>query len=202
MIWTSKYFCGNKISAYGLENGYVDYRTLAASFDAVLNNEIMGATNYVVGEWEQENGFVDYSDEIDEIREEIREEIEALEEKRDTIEEKASDFCNVCTCDCKADTYCEYERTRKKVDEIEAEIANKEEEIERLEEEQDNEPEIFQWYIISDSGANILKSYTNEIVYYNSVLDMYLWGITHSGTAWDYVLTDIRIKLDDDENDD
>lgn len=195
MIWTSKYFCGNEISRYGLENGYVDYGTLAKSFDAVLNNEII---NVFPEYWEKENGWIDNSDEIDEIREEI----EALEEKRDTLEEAASDFCNVCTCDCKDYVYCEFERTQKKVDEINAEIAEKEEEIERLEEEQDNEPEIFQWYIVSDCGASILKDYTNEILYYNEKLDMYLWGIDHYGTAWDYVLTDIRIKLDDDDNDD
>ena len=35
---------------------------------------------------------------------------------------------------------------------------------------------------------------TDEIVYYNEELDMYVWGITHYGTSWDYVLTDIAIK--------
>lgn len=139
MIWKSEYFCGNKVSAYGLENGYVDYATLAKSFDAVLNNEIMGKT-FGIGEWEQENGWIDNSDEIDEIQ-------------------------------------------------------KKEDEIERLEDEQDNDREIFQWYIISDNGASILKDYTNEIVYYNSELDMYLWGVTHWGTSWDYVLTDIKIEI-------
>lgn len=53
--------------------------------------------------------------------------------------------------------------------------------------------DIYQTYIISDRGADILKEYTNEIVYYNNELDMYLWGITHFGTSWDYVLTDIKL---------
>lgn len=54
--------------------------------------------------------------------------------------------------------------------------------------------EVYQYYIISDSGANFLERYTDEIVYYNEELDMYLWGITHFGTSWDYVLTDIRVS--------
>lgn len=54
--------------------------------------------------------------------------------------------------------------------------------------------DIYQTYIISDRGAEILKEYTNEIVYYNNELDMYIWGITHFGTSWDYVLTNIKLS--------
>ena len=53
--------------------------------------------------------------------------------------------------------------------------------------------DIFQYYIIDDWGVEFLEKYTDEIVYYNEVLDIYLWGITHWGTSWDYVLTDIEI---------
>ena len=54
-----------------------------------------------------------------------------------------------------------------------------------------NDPdEIFQFYIVDDNGAEILQE-INEIVFYNSALDVYLWGVTHWGTSWDYVLTDI-----------
>ena len=59
--------------------------------------------------------------------------------------------------------------------------------------EEDNYFEIYQYYIISDAGARILSDYTDELVYYHERLDMYLWGITHWGTGWDYVLTDIPI---------
>lgn len=52
---------------------------------------------------------------------------------------------------------------------------------------------IFQDYIISEYGYRILSNYTDEIVFYNEKLDMYIWGITHYGTSWDYVLTDIRL---------
>lgn len=47
--------------------------------------------------------------------------------------------------------------------------------------------EIYQDYIISEHGANFLSKYTNEIVYYNSELDIHIWGVTHFGTSWDYV---------------
>ena len=52
---------------------------------------------------------------------------------------------------------------------------------------------IFQDYIISEYGYKFLEEYTDEIVYYHQQLDMYLWGITHFGTSWDYVLTDIKL---------
>ena len=145
-----KYFYGNEISEYGQRNGYVDYATLAKAFDAVLNNDIMQKT-FDIGYWEQESGFVDKSEEIDEIREQIEELDE--EENAEQIEELES-------------------------------------KIEELEEEQKYQPEIYQYYIVSDNGARILEEF-NEIVFYNEELDMYIWGVTHYGTSWSYVLTDI-----------
>ena len=53
--------------------------------------------------------------------------------------------------------------------------------------------DIYQWYIIDELGYRDLSRLTDEIVYYNDQLDLYLWGITHFGTSWDYVLTDVRI---------
>ena len=50
--------------------------------------------------------------------------------------------------------------------------------------------EVYQWYIIDRSGAELLQR-IDEVVEYNEALDMYIWGVTHWGTAWDYVLTDI-----------
>ena len=121
MIWTSEYFYGNKISDYGLEQGYVDYRTLAKAFDAVLNNDIYGFVLEHIGFWSLESG---------------------------------SDY------DAEEDRYAE----------------------------------IYQYYIVDSSGAEILKA-AGEIVYYSEALDMYLWGVTHWGTSWDYVLTDIKLEL-------
>jgi len=119
------YFCGNKISDYGLENGYVDYRTLAKSFDAVLSNDIISKT-LEIGYWDIVNG---------------------------------SDY----------------------------------------DEENDNYIEVYQYYIISGYGAEILQDYTDEIVWYNEELDLYVWGVTHWGTSWDYVLTDIRCNVKEGE---
>lgn len=52
--------------------------------------------------------------------------------------------------------------------------------------------DIYQDYIITSNGADYLQRNTDEIVYYNGKLDMYIWGITHYGTSWDYVYTDIK----------
>ena len=119
---TGEYFCGNKISDYGIENGRVDYATLAKAFDCVLNNTIYDAA-LELGEWEQVSGF------------------------GDDLEDSENE-------------YSEYE------------------------------PEIYQYYIVSSDGTDILKD-INEIVFYHYELDIYLWGVTHWGTSWDYVLTDI-----------
>lgn len=45
--------------------------------------------------------------------------------------------------------------------------------------------EIFQWYIISN--PNFLIEHTNELVFYDDELDLYVWGVTHFGTSWDCV---------------
>lgn len=123
-----KYFCGNEISNYGKEHGFLDYDTFSRAFDHVLNNSIFELGQGIGYGWELVNGL---------------------------------DF--------------DYE-----------------------EEEIIEEPEVFQWYIVSDSGAQIIQDYTNEILYYHEELDMYLWGVTHWGTAWDYVLMDIPCNCEHD----
>lgn len=115
---TGNKFYGIEISRYGIENGYVDYATLAKSFDAVLCNDIasrLGETLDIV-QGETENEYGDYVD-------------------------------------------------------------------------------IFQYYIISDEGYRILSYWCpDEIVFYDNELGVYVWGITHFGTSWSYVLTDIKIE--------
>lgn len=126
-----KYFCGNEISNYGKERGFLDYNTFSRAFDHVLNNSIFELGQGIGYGWELVNGL---------------------------------DF--------------DYE-----------------------EEEIIEEPEVFQWYIVSDSGAQIIQDYTNEILYYHDKLDIYLWGVTHWGTGWDYVLTDIPCNCGYDSKD-
>lgn len=99
------------------------------------------------------------------------EEIEELEEKRDELEE-------------------ENESSPSQI--LENEINEINEQIEELESEQCDGLEVFQWFIVDDWGARLLQD-INEIVYYNETLDVYIWGVTHYGTSWDYVLTNIKI---------
>lgn len=138
-IQTSKYFYGKKLTDEELERGYISYATLASCFDAVLCNNI--ASN-IFEEGEQVNGFIDYSDEINDAEGEI-------------------------------------------------------ESIEEMQNEQDNPPEVYQWFIISDNGAEILNNLTDEIVYYLPSLDVYVWGVCHWGTSWASVSTDIRIEFEE-----
>lgn len=158
------HFYGNEVSSYGKANGYVDYRTFAKAFDAVMNNSIMqeleGAGYYFDP---VQDGSSDYSDEIDELR-------EAADALRDKAQE-AND----------------------EADAAEKEADEKEERADDLEAEQEP-PEIFQFFIVDDAGAEIIQEWTDDPLFYCSALDMYIWGVTHFGTSWDYVLTDIRIN--------
>jgi hypothetical protein len=52
---------------------------------------------------------------------------------------------------------------------------------------------IMQDFIISRYGFDILKEYTDEIVFYNEELNIYIWGVTHWGTGWDYELTNVKL---------
>ena len=46
----------------------------------------------------------------------------------------------------------------------------------------DLDNEIFQYYIISD--PDFLLEHTDEVVFHDEELDLYIWGIDHFGTAW------------------
>ena len=56
---------------------------------------------------------------------------------------------------------------------------------------------IYQDYIISEYGYKFLSEHTDEMVFYNEKLDVYIWGITHFGTSWDYVLTDVILVAEE-----
>ena len=156
----TNHFCGNKISDYGREHGFVDYAALAKSFDTVLNNNIVEATGWE--NWETENGYVEYYEDNN---------------------------GNIYDYDSAQERISELEEKQLELDEDSDEYAEIQEDIDNL-----NDPhykEVYQYYIISDNGADILKRYTHEIVIYNAELDMYVWCVTHWGTSWDYALTDI-----------
>lgn len=174
-----EYFFGNKISAYGLEHNKVDYGTLAKAFDAVLNNEIYGKLIELGYYWESYSGSEYYYEDnngnwYNPTERDNR--IEELEQEREELETEIENL------DEYSDRYAEIE---KGIEEIDADI-------DELQEE--HYLDIFQYYIISDSGAEILSEWTDEIVLYNEELNINLWCVTHYGTAWDYVLTDIECK--------
>lgn len=176
----SNYFYGNKISDYGIKNNRVDYATLAKAFDVVLNNNIMQATASL-GYWEIENGSEEYYEDnqynrytYDEKEERVEELESELENLRDRLEE------------------CEDNLMDDSIEETQARIDEIEEDLNSL--YYTYYQDIYQYFIISSNGAEILKEWTDEIVFYNEELDMYVWGVTHFGTGWDYVLTDIKIE--------
>lgn len=162
-------FCGNEASDYAKKCGRLDYATFAKAFDAVLNNSIMENT-CEVGFWNQENGIIDNSEEVD-----------ALEQEIIDIENQF-DFLTVEEIE-------EVEMLQEKIDSIQ-------EQIEELKEEQEQSynQDIFQYFIVSDQGAEMIKQYTDDPLFYNENLDMYVWGVTHCGTSWDYVLTDVKLN--------
>ena len=57
---------------------------------------------------------------------------------------------------------------------------------------------VFQDYIISESGYKLLEELTDELVFYNKKLDVYIWAVTHFGTNWNYVLTDVKLIKEDE----
>lgn len=116
------YFYEQEISNYGVNNGYVDYYTLARSFNAVLCNNIAEL-------FYSKHGF-------------------------------------------------------------EPELINGTD----YDEENNYYKNIHQYYIIDEEGCDILTQYTNEIVYYIAALDIFIWGVTHCGTHWSRVLTDIPLE--------
>lgn len=78
-------------------------------------------------------------------------------------------------------------------------IANNWEHLEQVSgfDSEDEYAEIYQYYIINDDLAKRLID-INEIVYYHNELDIYILGVTHWGTSWDYVLTDLKLVKNDD----
>lgn len=53
---------------------------------------------------------------------------------------------------------------------------------------------IMQDFIIAEYGYEMLEKYTDELVFYNEKLDMYIWAATRLDHGWAYVLTDIKLR--------
>ena len=70
-------------------------------------------------------------------------------------------------------------------------------------EESDEYIDIYQYFIIDFSNwtYDLMTKYAEQfgkefILYYIEELDLYILGVTHFGTGWDYVLTDIEPSED------
>lgn len=57
----------------------------------------------------------------------------------------------------------------------------------------EEDDELMSDYIISRYGYHILRDLTDEVVFYNENLDIYVWGLKRWGTDWSYELTDIKL---------
>lgn len=77
-------------------------------------------------------------------------------------------------------------------------IANDWDELEVMNGDEYGE-EIYQYYIINDDTANRLIDNTNEIILYHNRLDLYILGVCHYGTSWQYVLTDFELIETEDK---
>lgn len=128
---------------------------------------------------EGHGGQVDNSDEIERLNEEISE----TEQNIDECVRHAHE------CFDRGDNESG-NKWKDKEDGYRDALRDKEDALEELERGETEMPEVFQWYIVSDQGAEILQE-INEIVYYNQEIDVYLWGVTHYGTALSHVLTHI-----------
>lgn len=69
--------------------------------------------------------------------------------------------------------------------------------------ENDEYIDVYQYFIVDFSNwtYDFMKRYQEQlgsefILYYIDELDMYILGVTHFGTCWDYVLTDIEPSED------
>lgn len=176
MTTFNKYFCGNMISEYGRKNGRVDYATFAKAFDAVLNNSIMADLENAGYYFDIEVGFIDNS-----------EDIEALEEERDAlgIVEKwtasGKTYEDEDGNEASPETVARFEEIDGKIDELR---------------DEEGPDEIYQYYIVSAYGADLIRDYNVGTLFYCEAVDLYIWGIGHYGTAWDYVLTPIPCDID------
>lgn len=161
---TQKFYYGNPVSDYGMEHNRVDYETFAKAFNHVYCD--FEALSKAAGYDFEPVGGSDYYYELDGetyTPEEMETKKEELEAHLQELEE---------------------------MEDASEEISSVENDLEELQDEKYYD--IFQYYIVPENAVEILEE-NNEIVLYSDTLNLYVWGVTHYGTAWSYVLTDIEI---------
>ena len=69
----------------------------------------------------------------------------------------------------------------------------------------DSDEDFYQYYIVEvdtwrlEQYKNYIKENnidTDIYLFYSDILDCYICGVSHFGTSWDYVPTDIKIEVD------
>jgi len=164
---TQKYYYGNPVSQYGLEHNKVDYATFSKAFNHVFC-DFEALTKAAEYDFEPVGGS------------ELYYELDGITYTPDEMEEKKKEL---------EAHLQELEEMEETPDTLE-EIASIENDLEELQDEKYYD--VFQWFIVPENALPILEE-NNEVVYYSDTLNLYVWGITHYGTSWDYVLTDISI---------
>lgn len=158
------YFHGSEVSKYGIEQGFVDYNALRGAVRCCIMN------NFIMEETSKLGLFWDT-------------------------------LSGYSYFDSDGEKYT-YDEAQERISELKEMLENDpentfalqwEEDIELLEEE-DIRDDILQYYIVTEAGAEFLMKYTNDFIFYNEELDIYLWGITHFGSSWEIELTNIPIS--------
>ena len=167
-------FWGVELNEEELRSHRLSYYTVSKQFNAVLCNNIPEVDPSIFDNIESGDFYLyydAYGNELDRNE---------WEEKKEQIEEVISDL---------EDQEWETERQER--------IAlNHIEELKKeLDDFEECPQEIYQYYIVGDSALWYLQK-MGELVFYSELLDVYVWGVCHWGTSWDYVMT--RIKLSDD----
>lgn len=72
-------------------------------------------------------------------------------------------------------------------------------EYERNEDDEDDEyPEIYQWFIVEPHDYWFEQYKDNFVMTYSDELNVWILCVTHFGTGWSYVPTDVKI-IDEEE---
>ena len=182
------YYYGAAVSEEGIKYGKVDYKAFASAFPHILNNEIVANVDDIepimgdpahhedskgnVYKWDE---WEDRQIELDKLRANCLAELDKYEKLAEQTMDPTERRC-----------------FEAKINALTKTIEDCTEDIFALDEEHPNE--VFQWYIVPAQALDHLND-ADEIVWYSPTLNLYIWGVTHYGTAWEYVLTDIPCKV-------
>lgn len=169
-------FWGVELNEEEIKYHRLSYRTMAKQFDAVLCNNIVEVDPYIFDNLESGDFMRYFIDGEETTREEYEEKKEEIENEIENLE----------------DYLRENDLSEQEENKVEEQIKDFENLLETFEE---NEVEIYQYYLVDSSALWYLER-ANELVFYSDKLDCYIWAVDHWGTGWDYVMTSLRISED------